>query len=299
MKRLETYDTYSVPVHEIYVDPDFNCRGTIMPNTVKSLADDIHADGLAIPVILQRREDSQIAIPPQYKFRLVAGFRRYLAITLFLKWPEIPANVRPMTDDEAETLNFTENLQRQDLNPLEEARAIQRRYPNGVTLKEASNEFKRDTRWVHQRLRVLQLPEVLQQKVAARILSLLDVEQLSALPPERQIEAADEIIAAKRGEGKTWNSKYRRKFRSRRSKLEVNQRLEQLLCLGFEGLVTRFGAWFCGYISDEEFDADIRQAAVKPRRRKKEREFDTLDEWEAAKNSKSHDENAKAGNSNL
>ena len=53
------------------------------------------------------------------------------------------------------------------------------------------------------------------------------------------------------------NPKLRRKFRYRRSKQEINARIGQLMEAGLSGLVTRFGAWCAGYISDDEFDHDI------------------------------------------
>ncbi len=108
----------------------------------------------------------------------------------------------------------------------------------------------------------MELPEELRDKVAARLLTLLDVDALVKLPLEERVHAADEIIAA-RGKNKrklVVNPRYRRKFRYRRGKEEINARIGQLMEAGLDGLVTRFGAWCAGYISDEELDRDIEAA---------------------------------------
>lgn len=261
MERLSRYDVYDVPLTDIWVDPDFNCRNAFTFQSVKGLADNIAQAGLEIPVILQQREDSQAGFVEPY--RLVAGFRRLAAVKTFLRWTGIPANIRRgLTDRAAEILNLTENLEREDLNPLEQAQAIARRFPKGASLRAIAQEMNRDTRWVHQRLRIMELPEELREKVAARMLTLLDVDALVKLPPDEQIQAANEIIAA-RGKNKrkiNVNPRYRRTFRYRRGKEEINARIGQLLEAGLGGLVTRFGAWCAGYISDEELDHDIESA---------------------------------------
>jgi hypothetical protein len=64
------------------------------------------------------------------KFGLVAGHRRYTAVTRYLKWTSHPASVRTgLTERQARMLNFTENLERKDLNMLEEARWIGSYFP--------------------------------------------------------------------------------------------------------------------------------------------------------------------------
>jgi ParB/RepB/Spo0J family partition protein len=260
MERLSHYDVYDVPLSDIWADPDFNCRNAFTPQSVKGLADTIGRTGLEMPVILQRRKDSQAGFVQP--FRLIAGFRRLAAVKTFLNWSHIPANIRGgLTDRAAEILNLTENLEREDLNPLEQAQAIVRRFPAGSSLRAISQEMNRDTRWVHQRLRIMELPPELREKVAARLLTLLDVDVLVKLQPDEQIKAAEELIAA-RGARKrklNVNPRYRRKFRYRRGKEDINARIAQLMEAGLSGLATRFGAWIAGYISDDEFDQDIDQ----------------------------------------
>jgi len=263
LERIEELDTFWVPVHLIYVDPEFNCRNPFTLQSVKSLADNIAARDLDFPVVLQRIEDTNAQVPAGYLWRLIAGFRRFAAVTTFLKWTKIKANIKVgITDQEAEILNLTENLERKDLNPLEEAQALARRFKPGIPLREIAKAMNRDTRWVHQRLRLMELPQELRDKVAAGLLTLLDVDVLVKVPPDEQAQAAQELIAArgKRKRKLNVNPKFRRKFRYRRGKEEINTRIAQLMEAGLSGLTTRFGGWCAGYISDDDFDHDIELA---------------------------------------
>ena len=151
-------------------------------------------------------------------------------------------------------LNFVENLERKDLNPLEEARALARLYPEGVSLRVAAAEFKRPTGWVHDRQRLLTLPEEVQQFAAAGLLAMCNVKVLAALPPEEQITAARKIVHVKQEHGKTASMRHldpscRRKFGYRKSKAEINRMVAKMLGRGITGLAPRMGAWCAGYIT--------------------------------------------------
>ena len=85
--------------------------------------------------------------PAGFDYRWLAGHRRFKAVETFLKWPCIPSMIRPgLSDHEARMLNFIENLERKDLNVLQEARALGRLYPEGISLRVAAKEIKRPTR---------------------------------------------------------------------------------------------------------------------------------------------------------
>ena len=105
------------------------------------------------------------------------------------------------------------------------------------------------------------LPEELRNKVAAKILTLLDVDVLVNLPADEQINAANEIIAArgKRKRKLNVNPKFRRKFRYRRCTEEINGRIGEMMQAGLSGLATRAMSWCAGYISDDDFDLDIQR----------------------------------------
>jgi len=263
MRRLERYDVFSLPVSQVYYDADFNCRGQFTLQSVEELAQSIDELGLQFPVVVQPAEEIEDFEHADYRWRLIAGHRRFRAVTTFLKWTEIPATIRSgLTDRQARMFNFTENLERQDLNVLEEARALGRLFPKGASLREAARELKRHTRWVQARFRLLKLPEEVQINVAAGTLSLVDVEVLSQFDsPEDQIKAAAKIAKAKRRGRHPSETKPGRSFRYRKTKAQINRMIAELIEHGLDGLTTRALAWAAGSISDDEFEEDIRQQA--------------------------------------
>jgi ParB/RepB/Spo0J family partition protein len=261
----DTHPVESIAVDRIFYDMDFNCRGEFTYQSVKELADSIVEVGrLIYPILVQpwKRE-------PGFDFRLIVGFRRFKAITTFLRWPMIPACICEGLDDhQAYLLNFAENLERKSLNIWEEARALKHLYPKGVSLYRASKELKRSTKWVWIRLRLLKMPESIQQKAAAGLLSQANLSIIAGIEvPEEQIIATEKIIAAReRGTGKRLPGLERKyKFRSKypRGKEEINRMIERMLLAGIEGLAPRVGAWCAGNVSDDDLLAAIAAAAPK------------------------------------
>jgi len=254
MKRLEQYDVYDLTITDIFCDSSFNCRGSFTLPSVHDLAESIRENGLQFPVVVQ---------PWEGKWRLLAGHRRYRAISIFLKWTTIPASIRfNLTEHQARILNLTENLERKDLNMLEEARAIHNLYPEGVSLRKAAAELKRPTRWLNIRLRLLKLPREVQQKAASGVLSAVNIEVICRLDSaKKQIEAAKVIARAKK-KGKTKfqniNPMYKRKFVPRKSKEQISKMIIRLWNMGIEDtLATRLLAWVTGYVTDQEINADL------------------------------------------
>ena len=275
MQRLEQYDTYPLPLDRIWYDADFNCRGQFTLESVMDLAANIRLrgggvelKGLDFPVVVQPLADVGGEKPAGFDYRLLAGHRRFKAVQTFLKWPCIPSMIRPgLSDREARMLNFVENLERKDLNVLQEARALGRLFPEGISLRAAAAEIKRPTRWVHARLRLLTLPEEVQELAASGLLAMCNVEMVADLKtPAEQILAARRIVAAKREHGPTAyrqhvGAKYRRKFGDRKSKQEINRLVSKMIDRGITGLAPRVGAWCAGYITNAEIERDIKEAA--------------------------------------
>jgi ParB/RepB/Spo0J family partition protein len=261
MKPLEQYQAYSVPVAAIYYDAAFNCRGDFTLQSVKELAESIAQAGrLICPVAVQTWAEE-----PGRQYRLIVGHRRFRAVTAFLKWTEIPAYIcEGLSDHDARMLNLAENLHRKTLNILEEAHAIQNIYPEGSSVREAARELKQSTRWVWLRVRLLRMPEAIQQKAAAGLLSQANLETLAGL--ERvgeQIKAADEIVEARtRGKGRFLPGlakTYKRRHGSRRTG-EINRMIERMLAAGIIGLPPRVAAWCAGSIPDEVLLKEIEAA---------------------------------------
>jgi ParB family chromosome partitioning protein len=262
MKRLPQYDAYELRVADIYFDDAFNCRGTFTPQSVVDLANSIAENGLQFPIVVQPYHEEH-----GRKYRLLAGHRRFRATTIFLKWKTIAATVRTDLDEhQARILNLTENLERKDLNMLEEAKALRNLYPESITLRDAAAEIKRPTRWIHARFRLLEMPEEVQQWAAAGLISAINIETLYHLESDdERIYAARQIVHHKNEHGRTRflnvDPKYRRSFRARRTKQQIADMIAHLYAVNCNGLVTRALAWVSGGVEDEDLDEDIKNAS--------------------------------------
>lgn len=247
MKRLPEYDVYELPVEDIFIEEGFNSRGEFLIQSIQSLAQSIRDDGLLHPIIVE---------PVAGKWRIIAGHRRFKA-TLYLKQPVIKSSIREgLTRRQAAILNLVENLERTDLNILEEAKAIQRLYPDGVSIRQASNELHKPNRWVHVRQRLLSMPEVVQQQAAAGRLSAANLEDMAGKEPDDQIKMCWKIIDDKE-HGYNLTDDCKGTFKQRKRKTEMNDMLSRMLELGIRGLGPRGIAWCAGHISTEEFNSDI------------------------------------------
>lgn len=254
------HSAYNIPVAVIFYDAAFNCRDEFMLESVRELADSITEVGRLIHPILVQPWTKK----PGYEFRLIAGHRRFKAMTIFLQATEIPAVIlTDLTDRQAQLLNLLENLERKDLNMLEEARAVQRLYPKGAPWRQITRELKQSTDWVCARLALVKMPEEIQQKAAAGLLSAANIRRLASMERDEQMKAANQIVdARKRGRGNRLPG-LERKYKSSmvRSRKEINAMVERMLLAGIAGLAPRVGAWCAGYVADEDLLAEIEDAA--------------------------------------
>ena len=261
MERLAEYDVFSIPVTDIFYDAEFNCRREFTLGSIETLAGSISKNGLQFPVVVQPWVGD-------HPFRLLAGHRRYVAAVRFLKWENIPASVRPnLTELQARILNYTENLERKDLNILEEALALGHTFNQGQSLRDIAEAIERDTRWVHVRQKLLTLPDEVQQQAAAGLLSSESINRIWTLEtPQRQIIAANEM-AKHKGHGRGRNSselalEYRPSFRPRKTKAQLQTKVAEMLDRGVEGLGPRVAVWATGGITDAELEVDIKRQLV-------------------------------------
>lgn len=177
-------------IEDIHIDEEFNCRGHIAPMNVVELARDIDLHGLTSPVIVQPYDAKRQAATGK-KYRLVAGYRRATAFGL-LKRETIPCIVKLGLDDaRARIINLTENIQRQDLNPLQEAKAVEELRKLRYSREQIATELSMSQGWVQVRTMIIELPEEIQQEVAAGLLTSQHIRDLHSLKgrPEEQFNA--------------------------------------------------------------------------------------------------------------
>lgn len=164
-------------------------RREFKPEELAELQASIKATGLLQPITVRP------AGPDRYE--LIAGERRLRAVTA-LGWAKIPAVVKDIDDRTALTLALVENLQRSDLNPLEEAEGYQRLLDEfAMTQQQVADVVGKDRSTVANILRILALPASVRRMVAESQLTLGHARALLSFPDERSITAAARDVVAR------------------------------------------------------------------------------------------------------
>ena len=165
----------------------FQPRKEFRDEDLAQLQASIAATGLLQPVTVRAVGDH---------FELVAGERRLRAVTR-LGWTDIPAIVKDYDDRALLTLALVENLQRADLNPIEESEGYSRLVAEfSLTQQEVANVVGKDRSTVANALRLLNLPQSVRRMLQDGQLTVGHARALLALPSERVItDLAREIVA--------------------------------------------------------------------------------------------------------
>jgi ParB family chromosome partitioning protein len=152
---------------------------------LQTLAESIRAQGLIQPILVRR--DGEV-------YRLIAGERRWRAAQL-AGLHEIPALVRDVSEAEAFVLALVENLQREDLNPLEEADGYRRLIADfGLTQEQVGERVGRDRASVANALRLLQLPPEVKDLVASGALGMGHARTLLGIAHTQDLVSAAERV---------------------------------------------------------------------------------------------------------
>ncbi len=156
---------------------------------IEELAESIRSKGVLLPLIVRRVSDG---------YALVAGERRWRAAQK-AGLREVPVMVREVTEKEAFEIALIENIQREDLNPVEEAEAFKRLIEeHGLTQEELATRVGKDRSTVANALRLLRLPEAIKQAIVAGLLSMGHARALLAVSDEGDLKkAAEKVIADK------------------------------------------------------------------------------------------------------
>ena len=140
----------------IHADPN-QPRKYFDEEGIRELSQSMEANGLAVPILVR---------PDDEGYLIVHGERRYRAAQL-LGWEEIPAEVRELSIEEAGWLSLIENIQREDLSPIEEAQAYRIHLEN-MTQAELGERIGKDRSYISQKLRLLTLPPPIQYYLNTR-----------------------------------------------------------------------------------------------------------------------------------
>ncbi|PWQ97147.1 chromosome partitioning protein ParB [Leucothrix pacifica] len=164
------------------------CRGEYQPRTnmdpasLQELAESIKAQGLIQPVIVRRLDDG--------RYELIAGERRWRAAQI-AGMHEIAALVRKIPDQTAAAMSLIENIQREDLNPLEEAQAMNRLILEfGLTHQQTAESVGRSRSAITNTLRLLELEKDTKDLLDSRELNMGHARALLMLKEKVQTETA-------------------------------------------------------------------------------------------------------------
>jgi len=162
-------------------------RTRMDPGSLEELAESIKSQGIMQPIIVRSVGGG--------RFEIIAGERRWRAAQL-AGLSEVPTLVRDIPDDAALAMSLIENIQREDLNPLEEAAGVQRLIDEfGMTHEQAANAIGRSRSATTNLLRLLQLAEPVQEQLVTGDLDMGHARALLSLPKADQIALANRVVA--------------------------------------------------------------------------------------------------------
>lgn len=177
----------SIPISQIGRNP-FQPRREFNSDEMAELQESLKASGLLQPITVRRR-------PGKDGFELIAGERRLRAATK-LGWKEIPAIIKEIDDKTVLTLALVENLQRTDLNPIEEGEGYYRlSHEFGLTQLQIAETVGKDRTTIANMLRLLQLPDTVRRLLQDGQLTMGHAKVLLGLEdPEMIATLAHEIV---------------------------------------------------------------------------------------------------------
>jgi ParB family chromosome partitioning protein len=170
------------------IDPNpMQPRSVFHQDRLQELAQSIRINGIIQPLVARRRGE---------RFQLVAGERRWRAAKL-AGLSQVPVVVREFADDKLLEVTLIENIQREDLNAIEIAHALERLHKDlGLTHEEIARRTGKDRTTVTNMLRLLRLPGDVQALIAEHRLSMGHARAILGLPtPELQRQAAEKVTA--------------------------------------------------------------------------------------------------------
>ncbi len=163
--------------------------------SLAELADSIRAQGVVQPIVV--RPVGTPAAGASQRYEIIAGERRWRAAQM-AGLADIPAVIRHVPDEAAVAMSLIENIQRENLNPLEEARALDRLITEfNLTHQEAAEAVGRSRAAVSNLLRLLDLPDEVKALVEQRSLEMGHARALLGLPARRQQVEVGGLIAKK------------------------------------------------------------------------------------------------------
>ena len=191
--RAATSDAItSLPIAKLQAGK-YQPRTRMDPASLNELAESIKAQGIIQPILVRRVGNGFGNTGSADKYEILAGERRFRAAQIAgLK--EVPVALRDVPDESALAIALIENIQREDLNAIEEAQGIKRLVDEfGMTHEKAAQAVGRSRSATTNLLRLLQLPKPVQDMLHAGDLDMGHARALLPLDAAKQLQAAREI----------------------------------------------------------------------------------------------------------
>ena len=177
----------SLPLHRLR-HGKYQPRTRMDEGSLYELAESIRSQGVMQPILVRPVDDG---------YEIIAGERRFRAARL-AGLDEVPVLVKLVADEAAAVMALIENIQREDLNPLEEAQGLQRLVSEfQLTHEQAAQAVGRSRSAASNLLRLLKLAEPVQQMLMAGDLDMGHARALLALGTAEQVMTAHEVVAKK------------------------------------------------------------------------------------------------------
>lgn len=191
MPAVSESELRDLPV-DLVVRGRYQPRVDMREETLTELADSIRAQGIVQPIVVRRADDGAGSAA---RYEIVAGERRWRAAQM-AGLDTIPALVRDIPDEVAVAVALIENIQRENLNPIEEARALRQLVADfGMTHERASQAVGRSRAAVSNLLRLLELPDAVIGMLERRELDMGHARALLPVTPaERLVETARRAV---------------------------------------------------------------------------------------------------------
>lgn len=175
-----------IPIGQI-VPNRFQPRTVFDDEKIEELSRTIHTHGIIQPIVVREFDDG--------RFEIIAGERRWRAMNK-LGWDEVPAIVKNLSDTETASVALIENLQREELSPIEEAVAYGKLLElHNLTQEALAQRLGKGQSTVANKLRLLKLPEQVQEALLAKQITERHARSLIPLKnPEKQVKLLEEII---------------------------------------------------------------------------------------------------------
>lgn len=179
----------TVPVKELHVS-SFQPRADFNNEELQSLAKSIKQNGLINPITVRVSKENG-------KFEIIAGERRYRAV-LMLGWQSVSVIIKQLDDKSAQAIALVENLQRENLNPIEEAAGYSELLEKyGLTHDQVAESVGKPRSTISNFIRLLELQEPVRELLKKRSMDVGHAKLLVSLSSQVQVELANKVVEGK------------------------------------------------------------------------------------------------------